>query len=152
MYLPAVPQKETTLRTQSHPRVGSVCHGAHSSRRDGHRVRGSERQTGKITAANGSFGLPLLWHLHVQAWVFTRSLSVHPHRSTIHYHSIHLKHLSLSFSLSFVKSSLAFFVFKVTVNKQKMQYFFIVFVAPECHRSISFPHMISIVLRKFSTD
>lgn len=43
----AVPQEEDPLQPQSHPRLGSVCNGAHSSRWDGDRVRGTNHQTGE---------------------------------------------------------------------------------------------------------
>lgn len=47
IHLPAVPQEEVEVWPQPYPRMGLVCYGAHRRRRDGHRVCGTEHQTGE---------------------------------------------------------------------------------------------------------
>lgn len=52
-----VSKEEDLLQPESHPRVGSVCNGAYSSRWDGDRVCGSNHQTGEINPQTNSKGL-----------------------------------------------------------------------------------------------
>lgn len=45
-FLTPVSKEEDSFYSESHPRVGLVCHGAYSSRRDGNRVCGGTHPTG----------------------------------------------------------------------------------------------------------